>query len=702
MHIPKFVRESQSLIRYKIVANGSKLDKIPLDRFGQVVDAQDKENWRNFDTVADEEFGNGIGIVLHRTIGEGQLVCLDFDKLDQRPKEEQETIEEFANYFGGWCERSCSGNGLHVFFNCVNANFENLIPSRLISKFLGNFEFYYQKRFIALTFNSSSDWQADLPVLSLPEIFEIVGVEVFEKEESRISTNFKACPKNFSDSDILKNVSIGSQEDKSEAVYQTIIRIATYSSSPEQVLRVFNRTPLAVGKYDPLGQNKQARIVPKYILPTIGQILEKERSKLGLFMGFSKEEEIKENQEESDEYKYVTLLIQTFSKPKRCLVTDNMYVTDSLGRTMNCDSTDVLNTLKEAARLQNDKEGRKGLDKFRSTEIESALAYHKVKRLRPELLLQIETWDGRDRFKEFSECLKFTDVDCTAPMFEYFLKEWFVASVNKIFNHGQNRVFVLQGGQGIGKDTFFDALLNGWGDYRIDVSAPSKHAGEEALMEQLYGKVIVNMPELDRFDPVRLKNYVTANTFAFRQKYGRSVGIYKNRCSFVASCNPTNIFKDSTGNRRFVLFRLKGGRGEAIRWEYPNTELDSKQLISQAFTLWKNNKERPLDRVEKYERIMSALIGTLTPQDRESEIIEGFESWLNENGLTHVEQSHSGIKNWIAEQIKDYGFSRREIEQALSNRGMRRKVSVLKGKVFLGYKHVVEDTKKLEESFNIF
>jgi hypothetical protein len=73
-----------------------------------------------------------------------------------------------------------------------------------------------------------------------------------------------------------------------------------------------------------------------------------------------------------------------------------------------------------------------------------------------ELLVDVPEWDGVDRLQQIARCVHAKNASQT--QFEELLKEWGATLFRRVFDPSiQNRIVVLKGGQGIGKDTLVDS-----------------------------------------------------------------------------------------------------------------------------------------------------------------------------------------------------------------------------------------------------
>ncbi|MBP0905591.1 VapE domain-containing protein [Mariniflexile gromovii] len=190
-------------------------------------------------------------------------------------------------------------------------------------------------------------------------------------------------------------------------------------------------------------------------------------------------------------------------------------------------------------------------------------------------------WDGQvDHIGNFCNTIQtHNDVD-----FRWAFKKWFVAMVacaidNTKVNH---TVLILSGQQGIGKSSWFVKLI----PQRLQeyyFSGIINPNSKDDLM-QLSKNLIVHMDELSTFnkkDVEAFKEMITKPNYELRKAYGYFHENFIRRASFIGSTNNVNILTDTTGNRRFLVFK-------ALKINY-QTNVDIDLLFAQALVMFNNN-----------------------------------------------------------------------------------------------------------------
>ena len=184
-------------------------------------------------------------------------------------------------------------------------------------------------------------------------------------------------------------------------------------------------------------------------------------------------------------------------------------------------------------------------------------------------------WDGVERLSAFgSDFLGAESNEYTAKCFEIF----FVGAVARMFQPGckMDYMLILEGNQGLGKSSGFNALAGDWFSDNLPHDVSSKDASAH-----LAGKWIIELAEMNALkknEAAALKHFVTKQAERFRPAFGRKEVVQPRQCVFVGTTNESNYFKDATGNRRYLpvkimkidVERLKADRdqlwAEAVEW----------------------------------------------------------------------------------------------------------------------------------------
>jgi hypothetical protein len=242
----------------------------------------------------------------------------------------------------------------------------------------------------------------------------------------------------------------------------------------------------------------------------------------------------------------------------------------------------------------------------------------------------IGDWDGRDRLAELAGALKCKDVRISKACCEYFIKDWAVKVWAKLFNSEiTNRMILLQGGQGIGKDSWAITLAGGFGaNFGVPALMSAKMLSEQTLARVVSDKAVCLFDEFDKLAGAEalIKSLITKRHFDLEVKYENNPAKIDHRCSYIGTTN-SSVFNDATGNRRFLFFELDGSAGEAIRFCFPAPEAKESmpyrlQILAQSLYLYRANGDMPLKENEQHEATMRAVQADVTPEDAGVDVVE--------------------------------------------------------------------------------
>jgi predicted P-loop ATPase len=198
-------------------------------------------------------------------------------------------------------------------------------------------------------------------------------------------------------------------------------------------------------------------------------------------------------------------------------------------------------------------------------------------------------WDGTDRLESFYETL--TEREGFPNEFKKILMyRWMlgaVAAVLKPRGFKARGVLTLQGPQGIGKTTWFNALIN---DLTLrELCIKLDHHLDPSNKDSIITAVshwIVEIGKLDssfKKDIARLKGFLTSDHDKLRRPYGRTNSEYLRRTVFCATVNDPNFLVDATGNSRWWTIPV-------VRIDYAH-KIDMQQLFAQVAVDFKNGEQ---------------------------------------------------------------------------------------------------------------
>ena len=289
-----------------------------------------------------------------------------------------------------------------------------------------------------------------------------------------------------------------------------------------------------------------------------------------------------------------------------------------------------------------------------------------------ELLVDIPEWDGVDRLQQIAGCVHAKNASQT--QFEELMKEWGATMFRRVFDPSiQNRIVVLKGGQGIGKDTLVDSLLDGLGALITNMTISRNEADNFSMLAD---HLVINISEFDRASQVEagtLKAWITQKDATFRRPYEKSHKRYDLRCSFIATCNVDEILRDHTGGRRFIIFDL-----EKIDWSYPKTE--SLQILAQ----WKHLADIDYQASPETNKAMSDYIEGQTPPDPTELLLEDYDERMREWERKSPEAARTAngalVSEILAAIAHRHSVRLHKLQAILNSKGRSKKTS--KGRVY--------------------
>lgn len=203
-------------------------------------------------------------------------------------------------------------------------------------------------------------------------------------------------------------------------------------------------------------------------------------------------------------------------------------------------------------------------------------------------------WDGVDYIGDFMSKVYLVDEGQRAEMVQTFTK-WFVAMVASLYDDRavNQTCFVLQGPQAAFKTTFLNSLVPSV--YAMDYLYSAKFNFESKdHIKYLGTKWLINLDELATFgrtDVGMLKSVLTQDRVVLRLPYGKADVHMWRRASFCGSINEESFLTDETGNRRFLIFAIKG-------IDFLNNKVRVDDLYRQGFYLFRTGFKFWFDRDE--------------------------------------------------------------------------------------------------------
>lgn len=316
---------------------------------------------------------------------------------------------------------------------------------------------------------------------------------------------------------------------------------------------------------------------------------------------------------------YVAFINNVFASPRRCLLSGNLMTWDSvLEKYVPC--LNRISTLKSR------------LSEFPGLKM-SMIEQHFLRyqsEVKPELLIEIPQWDGRDRLLEIATCL--LSVNVLADYVYHAMCDWGAKAWRRLFDSRvRNKILTFLGPQNIGKDWLIEALTAGFDLPGLNYVRSTVIDDNGEINQQLHRAIVFRIEEFDRSSKTsvsQIKHVVTAFNTSERLKYDREAESRDIRASFIASANPTDILRDPTGNDRFLIVQLA-----SIKFEYPgahgspNCTNDRLQIIAQYKALAEAHYQMPDDALRAFKEFNEKM----SPDDENTMLVDEFDRLCQEN-----------------------------------------------------------------------
>jgi hypothetical protein len=399
-----------------------------------------------------------------------------------------------------------------------------------------------------------------------------------------------------------------------------------------------NRIAMSAIKYDVLVNEKQFKQKPYFLDTVHNKSKDPVENAKSFVLKLKKWSDKKRSLAESEEKKELDKPTNqawnhffeiSFDQLKKDVFTEDVFV-KSHTKKMWENIWNFENVLKSYARAK----------KIPKTHVPEELSRFIYEKKDVEFLCDIPKWDGRDRIKEILSCVKSTDF--TADEISDIFKNWGVIMFSRLYDSSvQNRCIILKGNQGIGKDTLVRALM---GDFKPYYDSTTLPGTPKDVLEIVSRLLICHIEEFDQtkhLDVGFIKSLITQPTSYFREAYGHSPSQKLMRASFITTANIDDIFRDPTGNRRFIVVSI-----DKIRHEYSRS--DSLQVIAQ----WKHlfDKGECCYLTKELEAKIKEVIDKMTPTSIEDVIVDLYLSRM-ENLIGRVDARYGFRENLNSTEI---------------------------------------------------
>lgn len=212
-----------------------------------------------------------------------------------------------------------------------------------------------------------------------------------------------------------------------------------------------------------------------------------------------------------------------------------------------------------------------------SKNLEVLIKSHLIEHYNPiaEYFYHLPIWDGLDYIGKLASYVKTTQDTAFRIQFEKWVTRVVLCALKPGYVNKQALVFVNTE-QNTGKTTFMRFLAPESLQTYYSENVSLDKDGNIALCTNL----IINADELAVFsksDINSLKAFISKSSVNIRLPYGKKAERMERICSFIGSTNRTDFLTDSTGNVRWLVFKVL-----AIDFRY-SKEIDMDKVWAQAY-----------------------------------------------------------------------------------------------------------------------
>lgn len=594
-----------------------------------------KESWTSFleavEVYNKTQMYDGIGFVFTKESG---IIGVDLDRVDDSRKNVfREIIEKFDSY----TEQSPSKAGYHIYVMAKKNSTRSKIPSLGI-------EYYDSGRFFTVTGwgintkplkknQEAMDW-FEKKYFPEKEVSKTNYTKIISLDDQRV-LDLMFSARNGATVEAIFNgrVDYGSP---SEADFALINHIAFYTQDVDQIIRIMKSSALYREKFE------REDYLPRQIEAVLATLKEIYTPRVEFdmtdFMKKKKTEpvEIVKNKagEKRVSKKQNDMTLDDYEKVYKDL--GYKFALNQLDDSIEVNGEPITDIYEAVIRSNLDNIGitnhRKSRDKI--SDIAYKNKYHPIKRYLNGL-----KWDGQDHIKTL--CDHFKD---DANLFETYFRKWIVGAVAKIYQRAEQKTFILNGPQRIGKSYFAGWLGRALEDGKYFIEGTMDGDDKDTLV-RLTNRWIWEIAELSgvvgRTARGNIKNILTKEDVSVRKSYGRNDLRKKTITSFIGTVNDASGFlNDPTGSYRFMVCTLT-----EIDRSYSKT-MNPNQIWAQAYELYKDNYDWTFDRneLEKIEENNKKY----TMHDSLEDLIDANYSFDNPNSRIMADS--------IREQVVDFGW----------------------------------------------
>jgi len=261
-------------------------------------------------------------------------------------------------------------------------------------------------------------------------------------------------------------------------------------------------------------------------------------------------------------------------------------------------------------------------------------------------------WDGENHIEKLSEYIYIQGDDVEKKRFDKHFKMMFArAAAGALAINYNKRCIIFVGGQDAGKTYFSNWLcppaLKNYSTDNIDFS--NKDA--VIAMGSNFWIILDELAKISHAGMNIVKSTLSANKIKVRLPYDARDSLIQRRCTFIGSTNEPEFLLDTTGNVRWICFRLKG---KGFNWNYKK-DINIDQVWAQAYYLLKNDFRYDMtkDELKENEEINRQFMKL----DVEMELIMDVYSTCDSDDENAVFMRSTDIITEMTEIYKDTIFS---------------------------------------------
>lgn len=255
-----------------------------------------------------------------------------------------------------------------------------------------------------------------------------------------------------------------------------------------------------------------------------------------------------------------------------------------------------------------------------------------------EYFSELPQWDKKNHIRELAKTVEVDD----QKRFYKILKKFLVGTIDCLLNQKSvNDVcLVFQSPQGLGKTRWMRSILpkKFRNEYLYEGSIDTRNKDHNIYLSQYW---FIHLDELEALKGNQIeaiKSYITREMINERKAYGRYTTKFIRRASFLGSVNADKFLSDTTGNRRWLVFKTK-----KINYQH-NVEVD--KLWAQVYHLYKDGFRHWFDTEEIKE--INASNEKFREMTLEEELILRYFTFENKKGKGEFLSSSEIIQKVIA------------------------------------------------------